>query len=78
MCFNTIRAKNISETQYFRQKASFMETSDIVHNQQDKITQLKAVNNEFLRERNYVNEGYNASVDTPRAFKASNRNSQGC
>ncbi|CAN6909701.1 unnamed protein product, partial [Brassica oleracea] len=50
------------------QKASLMEACDIMHNQRDKIRQLKAVNNEFLREKNYVHEGSNASGDAPRAF----------
>ncbi|WZY84580.1 hypothetical protein YC2023_030964 [Brassica napus] len=39
-----------------------------MHSQRDKIRQLKAVNNEFLRERNYVHEGSNASGDAPRDF----------
>ncbi|CAN6869249.1 unnamed protein product [Brassica oleracea var. botrytis] len=34
-----------------------MEARDIMHSQRDKIRELKAVNNEFLRERNYVHEG---------------------
>ncbi|KAH0875602.1 hypothetical protein HID58_072964 [Brassica napus] len=50
------------ETQCMWQMASLMEACDIMHNQRDKIRQLKAVNNEFLCERNYVHEGSNASV----------------
>lgn len=45
-----------------------MEARDIMHSQWDKIRELKAVNNEFLRERNYVHEGSNPFGDTPRAF----------
>ncbi|CAN6860996.1 unnamed protein product [Brassica oleracea] len=45
-----------------------MEARDIMHSQRDKIKELKAVNNKFLRERNYVHEGSNAFGDTPRAF----------
>ncbi|CAN7087552.1 unnamed protein product, partial [Brassica oleracea var. botrytis] len=56
------------ETQCMWQKASLMEACDIMHNQRDKIRQLKAVNNEFLCERNYVHEGSNASGDAPRDF----------
>ncbi|WZZ59629.1 hypothetical protein YC2023_059736 [Brassica napus] len=56
------------ETQCMWQKASLMEACDIMHNQRDKIRQFKAVNNEFLCERNYVHEGSNASGDTPRDF----------
>ncbi|KAG5406351.1 hypothetical protein IGI04_012470 [Brassica rapa subsp. trilocularis] len=57
-----------NETQCLWQKASLMEACYIMHSQLDKIRQLKAVNNEFLRERNYVHEGSNASGDAPRAF----------
>ncbi|KAL0815056.1 hypothetical protein Bca101_071499 [Brassica carinata] len=56
------------ETQCMWQKASLMEACDIMHNQREKIRQLKAVNNEFLCERNYVHEGSNASGDAPRDF----------
>ncbi|CAF1929065.1 hypothetical protein YC2023_059738 [Brassica napus] len=52
------------------QKASLMEACDIMHNQRDKIRQLKAVNNEFLCERNYVHEGSNASEILLRHFIA--------
>ncbi|CAG7883318.1 unnamed protein product [Brassica rapa] len=42
-----------------------MEACYIMHSQRDKIRQFKAVNNEFLRERNCVHEGSNASGDAP-------------